>query len=611
MATTSLSRTFNYTSRNFADIRQELINYVNQYYPDIAPSFAADSGIGSLLLELMAGVGDILSNNTDRIFQETQLQYAQQNQSILNLAKNMGLNVGGKRASVTLAEFKITVPVLGDSFDGSYCGILKAGSQIIGAGQSFELTEDLDFNSPFSPLGNPNRTIIPNIDALERVISYDIVKQHPVYNGQTKTYRLPVRTSQSALQLVLPENNVVEIVSVIVKSGVVDQTPTYDEFQEPNLKYYEVDYLAQPHVFVENTSIQNTGDIKAGKILDVTKKFIKEYSEKGYCLLTFGLGNGDLDLFSEAISNTGFDGLTSYLLNTSLGEKIPSNSTIFVKYRIGGGSQSNVGPNVLNRLGNIVFNVNGARPDKNQSVTRSLTVTNTIPAFGGADNLSIEQIRYLIAYNNASQNRCVTLQDYLVKTYLMPGKYGSPFKINVLKEDNKVVIVIIGKSGDGSLNNTSTSLLKENIAEWISQFRMINDYVEIRDGQVYNIGYNIEVYGDDKSSTLEIVNQIILQVQNFHDLNKANMGEDIFLGNLIEAINNVSGVINVLNLKAFNLVGGDYSLNEVPMPYSDVNTKEILITDYTLSNSIDGIYEVKFPTRDIKITIKRRNNFLN
>lgn len=607
----AISRTFDYTARNFAEIRQQLIEYVNTYYPEIAPSFASDNGIGNLLLELNAGVGDILSHNTDRVFQETQLENAQESKSIIQHAKTMGLNVGGKRASITLAEFKITVPTLGDSFDSSYCGVLKAGSQIIGAGQSFELIEDLDFSSPISPSGNKNRQIIPNMDSSERVRSYDIVKLHPVYNGQTKVFSYTNRTSESALQIVLPDVNVIDVVSVIVKNGVVDTTPTNNEFNDEALTYYEVEYLAQPHVFIENKSISDPTNVKAGKIKEVTKKFIKEYTDSGFCKLTFGLGNGDMDIFNEVLTNNGFNGLTSYLINTSLGEKIPINSTVFVKYRIGGGSQSNIASGVLSNLGSTNFIVNGVRSDENQKVERSLKVTNPIAAFGGADSLSIEQIRYLIKYNFASQNRCVTLNDYLVKTYLMPGKFGSPFKVNVIKVDNKVVILIIGRTSDGTLDNTSTTLLKENIAEWISQFRMINDYVEIRDGRIYNIGYSITVYVDDRGSTIDVVNQIVLQTKNFHDVNKIQMGDDIYLGNLIESINNVPNVINVLDIKAYNKVGGAYSVNEVKMPYVDELTKEIEIKDYTLHNTTDGIFEIKFPTRDIKVSIKRKNNFNN
>jgi len=607
----AISRTFDYTARNFAEIREQLISYVETYYPEIASSFASDNGIGNLLLELNAGVGDILSHNTDRAFQETQLENAQEAKSILQHAKTMGLNVGGKRASISLGEFRITVPTLGDSFDSSYCGVLKSGSQVIGAGQSFELTEDLDFSSPISPMGNLNRQIIPNIDSTERVQSYDIVKLHPIYNGQTKIFRYSNRTSESAQQIVLPDINVIDIVSVIVKTGIIDVTPDNSEFDDENLKYYEVEYLAQPYVFIEDTSIIDISNIKAGKIKNVTKKFIKEYTDKGFCKLTFGLGNGDIDVFNEVMSNNGFNSLTSYLINTSLGEKIPSNSTIFIKYRIGGGSQSNIGSNVLKNLGNTILNINGVRNDVNQKVERSLKVTNPIASFGGADSLSIEQIRYLIKYNFSAQNRCVTLNDYLVKTYLMPGKFGSPFRVNVLKLDNKVVILVIGKNADGTLDNISTNLLKQNIAEWISQFRMVNDYVEVSDGCIYNLSYSITVYVDDKGSTIDVVNQIVLQTKNFHDVNKSQMGDDIYLGNLIEAINNVPNVINVLDIKAFNKVGGNYSLNEVSMPYIDEDTREIDIRNYTLNNTTQGMFEIKYPTRDIKVTIKRKNNFLN
>ena len=58
-----------YTSRNFAEIRTDLVNMVKQYYPDIFGDFN-DASVGMMLLELNAAVGDMLSVNTDRMYQE-------------------------------------------------------------------------------------------------------------------------------------------------------------------------------------------------------------------------------------------------------------------------------------------------------------------------------------------------------------------------------------------------------------------------------------------------------------------------------------------------------------------------------------------------------------
>ena len=145
-----------YTSRNFADIRTDLINMVRQYYPDIFNDFN-DASVGMMILELNAAVGDMLSFNTDRMFQETQIDYAQERKSVLSMARTFGLNIPGKRPSVTIVDFSVTVPVLGDTFDISYAPLIRTGSQVSGAGKIFETNQDIDISSPFTDGGIPNR----------------------------------------------------------------------------------------------------------------------------------------------------------------------------------------------------------------------------------------------------------------------------------------------------------------------------------------------------------------------------------------------------------------------------------------------------------------------
>jgi hypothetical protein len=153
----------NYGYRNFADIRASLVDMVRQYYPDIFNDFN-DASVGMMLLELNAAVGDMLSFNTDRMFQETQIDYAQQAKSVLSMARTFGLKIPGNRPSVTIVDFSVTIPVIGDTFDISYCPIIQAGSQVSGAGKIFENLYDIDFTNPFNSNGIPNRLVIPNFN---------------------------------------------------------------------------------------------------------------------------------------------------------------------------------------------------------------------------------------------------------------------------------------------------------------------------------------------------------------------------------------------------------------------------------------------------------------
>ncbi len=606
-----------YNKRTFSELRDELESMIKERYPEVFQDFT-DSSVGSLLIDLTAGVGNNLSVNTDRAFQETQLQYAQQNESILNIAKNLGFNIPGKRSSVTVVDFTVNVPVRGDRPDESYYPILQSGAQVVGGGKIFETTNNIDWNSPFSNLGDPNRTEIPVFDSNGVIQSYSIKKREVVSNGATNIYKKVIGSNEVVpfFELTLPDDDVIEITSIILLAGTnFSGNPPDSEFLNPDNRFFEVEYLAQQKVFVDdpnagvNSVTTENNYIKAGVWMDVKKKFIKEFTGTGLCKLIFGGGNGELDFFLDGFAKVGVTNqqfLNNYLNNTSLGEMLRKDYTLFIKYRTGGGSGSNLGANVLTAVGNVNMVVNGSRQDYNNKVKKSLSVNNPIPAIGGNDGLSVSQIRNLIRYNFSSQGRDVTIDDYLLQIFKMPGRYGSPFRANAFKQANKIVISILGLGSDGKLNNTSNSLLKKNISEYLLKYRMVNDYVEIRDGQIFNLAFDFDLYISDSINQAELANTVIRTVSDYFNINASRMNEDVFLGDLINSINNIDGVINVISIKAYNKVDNGYSLNQIHQEYKDATTREILLINNTVYSSEDSMFEIKYPERDIRLTLRKK-----
>lgn len=612
MANDNTTNVIQYGSRTFGQIRTDLIAYIKMAYPEVLSDFT-DSSVGAMLIDLNAGVGNNLSINTDRAFQETQLEYAQIRSSLLNIAKNMGFNIPGRRPSVTVVDFTATIPVLGDRPDASYYPVLAPGAQVLGGGKIFETQDTIDWNSAVSNLGDPNRSIIPNLNSNGIVVSYNVSKREVVTNGSTSIFKRIISTDDVVpfFVLSLPDPDVIEIENVILLEGTNYTTnPPLSDFYTSENRFYEVDYLAQQRVFVENTSssvnTQNTG-IKAARWIDITKKFIKEYTSNGFCKLTFGSGDADADAFKSGFLKVGVSNkyfLENFLNNTALGEKLKSNYTLFVRYRTGGGINSNLGANTLTQLGGYTLRVAGSRSDYNQSVERSLKVTNPIPAIGGNDGLSTEQIRELIKYNFSSQSRDVTLTDYLLQLYKMPGRFGSPFRANAFKLNNKVVLSILGIGTDGKLSNSSNTLLKENIAEYLTEFRMINDYIEIKDGRIFNLAFDIDVYVENIADN-QIANSIITIVKDYFNVNNYDMDENIFLGKLQRQILEANGVINVISIKVYNKVGGQYSNNAVSQEIVNTATGEIQIINNTIYSTEDGMFEIKFPEKDIRVYLRK------
>ena len=599
----------NYSSRNFADIRTDLVNMAKQYYPDIFNDFN-DASVGMMLLELNAAVGDMLSFNTDRMFQETQIDYAQENKNILSLARTFGVKVPGKRPSVTLVDFSVTVPVFGDTFDVSYAPLISAGAQVNGAGKVFETAYDIDFSDPFTIGGVPNRLILPNFDSNGILQNYTLTKREMVVNGYSKIFKRVITSADVVpfLQVILPDANVISIESVISLQGTnFTQDPSLAQFSDPTLMWYEMDALAESEVFIMDTAItSDNAGIKPGKWVTVTKKFIREYTDQGFTKITFGSGTQDLSSLSTFGSTQLVNQIGNFINNNSLGETPTSNTTIFIKYRVGGGADTNVGTNVITSVGTSNITINGANQTINNAVRTSLKVNNLFPALGGRDAPSVEEIRNLVKYNFSSQNRAVTIKDYVARIALMPGQYGVPFRSGVYEEQNKIKVYILGLDANSNLTNQSTSTLKNNISNYLSDYRMINDYIEISDGKIINLSFEIDLYVDKRFPQSQIVSQVISDVQSYMSINNFQMGENVYLSPLVETINNVGGVTNVIDLRVYNKVGqGLYSLNEITQPYIDATTRQIDISsDYTLFGDPVSMFEIKYPNVDIKVRVK-------
>ena len=606
-----MAKKIDYNARNFSDVRLQLIEFIQKYYPEIFSDFN-DASVGMMLLELNAAVGDMLSFHTDRMFNETQISYAQERSSLLELARTFGLNVPGKRPSITIVDWTVTnIPVNGDTFDISYAPKILKGSQATGAGKIFELQEDCDFSSPFTTGGIPNRLVIPNIDGSGIIQNYSLTKREIMVNGITKIYKkvLGREDYRPFLEVILPEDNVLSIENIITKEGTnFVNNPTEDEFSNFDLSWYEVPALAQGEIYIEDeNAVSDRSGVVVGRWKNAPKRFIQEYTDNGFCKIIFGAGDTDISELNDFVGCRGqIERIGKVVNNLSLGEIPQTNNTLYVRYRIGGGEDSNIGPNTITSLGTTGVIINGDDNNINKIIKNSITVNNPIPALGGKEELSVEEIRNLVRYNFSAQNRCVTIKDYQSRVPLMSGKFGVPFRTGVWEERNKINVYILALDSSSKLTTESTSTLKQNIADYLADFRMINDYVTVKNGRVINLGFEIDVFTDKAVPKGEVISGVISSVTQYLDINKWHMGDNVYLSQLVENVNNVAGVLNVTDLRVFNKVNenGKYSLNEIAQPYIDDTTRQIdLLGRYTLFGAPNAMFEIKYPNKDIKITI--------
>jgi hypothetical protein len=598
-----------YTVRDFAAIRQELIDYTRKYYPDLIDNFN-DASIFSVLMDLNAAVTDNLHYHIDRSIQETVLEFAKERSSIYNIARTYGLKIPGNRPSIAVCDISINVPVLGDRPNPDYMGVLKAGSQFVGAGQTFENINDVNFSSAFSSSGEPNQKVIPILDGSNNVQSYNIIKREVLVNGITKVFKKVITQAEATpfLSLYLPERNVINISSIIQKDGITyNNVPSYQEFLSPVGKWYEVSSLAEDTVFIPDPGkTTDQSNIKVGKYIRTSNRFITEFTPENFMKLTFGGGNTSAD---DQLATFAQNGITlrinDYQNNLSLGYIPTPNTTLFIQYRVGGGLESNVGVNVINTVGNVNFDVNGDSVEIANAVRNSIQCTNVTAAIGGSNPPSTEEVRNYVTFNFSSQNRAVTIGDYYSILQKMPGQFGVPAKIGILENNNKINVIILSQDVNGKMTQNVPQVLKTNIASYLSNYRMMNDYVSVDTGKVIDLAFEIYVTLTKNTNQNSIISDIVTKVNDYMLPQSREFGQDVMISEIKSIVQNIEGVVNISEVKVFNRVGGKYSSSQTAQKYQDSTTKEIKLIDDVIYAQPTEFYQIRYSNTDIGIRVKQ------
>ena len=597
-----------YTVRDFAAIRQELIDYTRQYYPELIDNFN-DASIFSVLMDLNAAVTDNLHYHIDRSIQETVLEFAKQRSSIYNIARTYGLKIPGNRPSIAVCDISINVPVFGDRPNPDYMGVLKAGSQFVGAGQTFENPNDIDFSSAFSSSGIANQKVIPILDASNNVQSYNIVKREVVVNGITKVFKKVITSADATpfLSLYLPERNVVNVLSIIQKDGITyNNVPSYQEFLSPDGKWYEVPALAEDTVFIPDPGkTTDQSNISVGKYLKTSNKFITEFTPENFLKLTFGGGNTSADDQLGAFAQTGVSlRINDYQNNLSLGYIPTPNTTLFIQYRVGGGLESNVGVNVINTVGNVLFDVNGA-PEIANSVRNSIQCTNVTAAIGGANPPSVEEVRNLVTFNFSSQNRAVTIGDYYSLIQKMPGQFGIPAKVGIIENNNKINVVLLTQDTNGKMTQNVPTVLKDNVANYLAKYRMMNDYISVTTGKVIDLAFEIYISIAKNTNQNSIISDVITKVNDYMIPQAREFGQNVLISEIKSIVQNIEGVVNISDVKVFGRVGGKYSSSQTAQKYEDSTTKQIKLIDDIIYAEPTEFYQIRYSNTDIGVRVKQ------
>ena len=585
-----------YTDRDFQSIKESLIDYARKYYPNTANDFN-EASFGSLMIDMVAYIGDILSFYLDYQATESFLDSAMEYNNVVRLARQLGYKFDPQVTAYGAVSLYIKVPAnpSGLGPDEEYLPVLKKNSRFKADNTTFLLTEDVDFNSSLA------QALVSEVDGTTGTPTYYAVKAYgEVMSGDIGTYTFTVGDYEPFRKYELPVPSVAEILSVTDAEGN---------------EYFEVDYLSQDVIYkgVSNKDSDKNLVSSILKPVSVPRRFVVEKTEED-TFLQFGEGNDSDEIIEndikldpsnvalkmhakDYVSQSSFDP-NVLVKNNSMGIS-PSNTTITVIYRSNISDSINIG---VGSLGNVVsLNLEYDSP-ANLSATellgikKSFEVSNENPIVGRVQTPDADEIRIRAMENYASQNRAVTKQDYAAMIYSMPSKFGSIKRCKISQDKNSfkrnLNLHVISEGLNGFLQTTNRKV-KTNLKNWINEHKMLNDTIDIMDAKVLNLGieYTLmkELDADDfdvKQNAISAVSRVVSAVPS--------IGESFSITSLYNAINEAEGVADVGNIDITVKTGGFYS------DYY-INLDEYMSPDGRFINMpFDVIWEVRLIQDDVK-----------
>ena len=593
-------KTITRLGKDFDQLKTQLMDFAQAFQSGSFQDFN-ESSPGMALLEHVAYVGDILNYNLDQVFNEIKFETSRQVENVASFAKSLGYRPRGKRAAVLDEVFMIQVPATTNANgeivpDDAYTPILKMGARVGGPNSTlFESLEDIHFTAS---LGRAvTASLVDPTSGLPT--HFALAKSVTMVAGETKEESFVVGAFEQFRTIELTNADVTEIISVVDSDGN---------------DWTEVDYLAQDVVFDGAANVDGDNDVVPYilKLRTVPRRFVTDYdSVTAKMSLIFGSGDGIsyddelvpniADLALPIYGRSSFTNFTidpqNFLKTSSLGLS-PFNTTITVKYRVGGGAETNVMERSVKNPVDIEmeFSSTGLDAAKVGTVESSVECRNPKKSDGGAPPETISEIKQNASANFSAQSRVVTVEDYVARISSLPAKFGKPEKVAVRRSQLSPLSIdayVLAKDVNLHLTTASANL-KRNISTYLSRFRMMTDGVNILDGMVTNLKVSFGVVVGSKNRN-EVLVRCIDTISSELHVDKMQIGQPISISALQAKIQAITGVISVYELVFTNMFGTvdglEYSSARFDV-WSNIANNILYCPDNT-------VFEVKYPRRDI------------
>lgn len=614
-----IKKDIKYLNKDFAQFRANLIEYGKNYFPNTYNDYN-ESSPGMMFMEMASYVGDVLSYYTDNQLKESFLQFAGSKANVLALASNVGYKQKNKiPATVDLDVFQL-IPAKstkdGKVPDWDYAMTLKEGMIVRSEVSTVEFRTLSLINFRVSSSFDPTDISVYQVSDNDNTPEFYLLKKRiKAVSGQVVTTTYNFGAAKRFDKILIEDTNAIEVVS-IVDSDLNEWT--------------EVPYLAQDIIYesIANTA-QNDPELSVFtevpylvKLKKTARRFITKFRSDQKLEIQFGPGISD-SADEEIIPNpdnvgSSLTGLqkqfdhpidpSNFMYTKSYG-LAPSNTTLTVVYTIGGGIESNVPAQTLKNIANVEYQIDSQNLDLTllNQIKASIACVNPTPASGGKSEESIEEIRQNAMSNFASQQRMVTTQDYIIRAYSMPPRFGSVAKAYVIQDQQQnpeyggtaipnplaINLYTLGYDGNGKLT-TLNPAVQENLKTYISMYRILTDAINIKTAFIINIGIQFEIITQPEYNSNEVLVKCIAKLKEMFNTKIWQINQPIVVSKIYTELDRVDGVQSVTSVKINNLydtVSG-YSGNVYDI---EAATKAGVIYP-----SLDAsIFEVKYPNNDI------------
>ena len=609
------NRAIQYNNLDFAEARKALFNYAKNYFPNQLVD-GNETDPATMMIEMSAAVSDWLSYGSNISLQESLLYTADERINLYNIGQAHGYKPNTiTPANVELDVFQL-IPSIGDGVntkpDFRYALYLNANMVVETDEMNsvrFRTIDSIDFR--FSSSYDPTTVTVYSVTNDGAIEYYLLKKKVKAVSGELFTETFDFAEPKPYDKIVIRNENVTEIVDI---------------YDNDNNKWYEVNYLSQDTIPL---SIRNTDTSQQTPFVLCYKqtefRYVTRLRKDNYTEIQFGAGlssesdeeiipnpmNVGLGLnYFERTVNLSID--PSNFLFTKTYGTAPTNTTLTVRYSIANGLTDNVLPNTITKIvqSDITNPADSTDPVILETIKNSLAVNNPLPAWGGQNRKDVDVIRQEAMANFAAQNRNVTRDDYILRVYSMPSKYGAVAKVFVEQDTqignwlgdrvpNPYALNLYVLAYDKNKNFVECNdIMKNNIIQFLSQYRMLTDAINIKNPYIINISIDVEIMSRPNTNSNEVILRCLDRLVEMFKPENMGINEPIIISKIRTELDRVEGVETVMSINFGNLVDTSqgYSPNVYPIENAIVNG--ILYPSVTPS-----IFSIQYPRKDIRVRI--------